>query len=299
MLPANKYFLLFIILCLLKWQTIFPQQIFSTFFTRFAISDSSLTKTYFTKTNKLPKPQINTSKKLIVEYPAILKGNEKESIEYVKMFSKRRRGYTIRMYTEGKKLLLNAAAILKRHKLPEELRVLLALESAYDSNAISIKGAVGYWQMIDAVAEEFELKFTQQPSEKALRKILRNNNQRDSFLQKFNDEKDERKNFVKATNAAALYLKDRFRNLDNNILLAVASYNVGVGNIWQIMKKIGKKHPTFWDIKAYLPAETNAYVMNFIALNVLFHNYDNFIKKKLNFNIELKFSDLEVVSLKN
>ena len=53
-------------------------------------------------------------------------------------------------------------------------------------------------------------------------------------------------------------------------------------------EKIIKKNPSFWDIKNYLPAETNAYVMNFIALSVLFNNYDNFIKKALNFNIEPK-----------
>ena len=49
------------------------------------------------------------------------------------------------------------------------------------------------------------------------------------------------------------------------------------------MKKSGKENPNFWDIKKYLPAETKAYVMNFIALNVIFANYENFIKNKLIF----------------
>ena len=49
------------------------------------------------------------------------------------------------------------------------------------------------------------------------------------------------------------------------------------------MEKSKKLNPTFWDIKNCLPAETRVYVMNFIALNVIFYNYDLFIKNKLIF----------------
>jgi membrane-bound lytic murein transglycosylase MltF len=63
----------------------------------------------------------------------------------------------------------------------------------------------------------------------------------------------------------------------------VASYNCGIGNVWEAMKKTGKTDPDFWDIKAYLPAETQAYVMNFITLNVVFHNYEKFTGNTLLF----------------
>ena len=78
-------------------------------------------------------------------------------------------------------------------------------------------------------------------------------------------------------------MKDRCRNLDNDYLLVVASYNCGVGNVWEAMKKTGKTNPTFWDVKSYLPAETRSYVMNFIALNVVFNNYEKFANRTLNF----------------
>ncbi len=52
------------------------------------------------------------------------------------------------------------------------------------------------------------------------------------------------------------------------------------------MLKTGKINPCFWDIKKYLPAETKSYVMNFIALNVIFSNYDKFISNQLVFNDE-------------
>lgn len=74
----------------------------------------------------------------------------------------------------------------------------------------------------------------------------------------------------------------------------VASYNCGVGNVWEAMKKTGKSDPDFWDIKNYLPSETRAYVMNFITLNVLFHNYDKFTGNSLNFTpAKIQLDDLE------
>ena len=78
-------------------------------------------------------------------------------------------------------------------------------------------------------------------------------------------------------------MRDRCKNLDNDLLLIVAAYNCGVGNVWNAIKKVGKKTASFWDIKKYLPAETKNYVMNFITLNVIFNNYDKFIKRQLTF----------------
>jgi membrane-bound lytic murein transglycosylase D len=94
---------------------------------------------------------------------------------------------------------------------------------------------------------------------------------------------DERTNFNKSTLAAARYLRDRRLNLDDNWLLVVASYNWGIGNVWNAMERCGKENPTFWDIKKYLPEETKAYVMNFITLNVIYKNYDKFLKNNLVF----------------
>ena len=65
--------------------------------------------------------------------------------------------------------------------------------------------------------------------------------------------------------------------------LVAASYNCGVGNVWNAMRQSGKANPSFWDIKNYLPAETRAYVMNFITLNVIFNNYEKFAKNTLTF----------------
>lgn len=233
-----------------------------------------------------------------VEFPDILKGNEELSIDYIESFSVRRRDYLIRMYTKGKKLLPKAASILKKHNLPEELKVLMILESAYNANAVSKAGAVGYWQFMDAVAKEYGLKYVPRETKEetlVVKKLIKKRGKKIvvekkqkikkdvTFCKAKGKQVDDRKNFNKATAAAARYLKDRRVNLDDNWLLVVASYNCGVGNVWNAMEKCGKENPTFWDIKKYLPEETKAYVMNFIALNVIYKNYDKFLKNNMVF----------------
>ena len=217
-----------------------------------------------------------------VVFPDILTGIGEQALLYIEKFSVNRRAYIIRTYNRSKKYFPKVTAILERHNLPHELKVLLALESAFNANAVSKAGAVGYWQIMDDVAKEYGLKYVAQQKEaekkKAIKKIIAKKAAPKPALVK-----DDRKNFNKSTYAAARYLKDRSRNLDNDILLMVASYNCGVGNVWEAMKKTGKETPTFWDIKKYLPAETQSYVMNFITLNVVFNNYDKFSNNTLLF----------------
>ncbi|MES2430119.1 MAG: lytic transglycosylase domain-containing protein [Bacteroidota bacterium] len=219
-----------------------------------------------------------------IVFPEILKGNEEEALSYVEKFSTNRRDYIIRMYNKGKKLFPKASTILKKHNVPQEFKVLLALESAFNANAVSCAGAVGYWQIMDAVAGEYGIKHVKQLSKEEKKKIMKENPKKaDSIFKAMAKQKDDRKNFNIATTTAAKYLKDRVKNLGNNWLLIVASYNCGVGNVWSAMKQSGKANPTFWDIKNFLPLETRNYVMNFIAMNVIFHNYDKFTKKTLTF----------------
>jgi len=222
-----------------------------------------------------------------VVFPEILRGNETETLDYIESFSKRKRDYLIRMYTRGRQFLPKAASILNKYNLPAELKILLILESAYNGNAVSKAGAVGYWQIMDEVAREYGIKYIAQLSDAEKKKLLKQKskkqlNQRKTRLRLT----DDRKNFNTATQTAARYLRDRRRNLDDNWLLVVASYNCGIGNVWKAMERSGQLSPTFWDIKNFLPAETRAYVMNFITLNVIFYNYELFLKNKLNFTQE-------------
>lgn len=223
-----------------------------------------------------------------VVFPEVLTGNEKEALLYIEKFSENRRAYLIRTYNRSKRFFPKVTAILKKYNLPQELKVLLALESAFNGNAVSKAGAVGYWQIMDEVAKEYGLKYVAQEKKEEKKKAAKTKVEKapviaDTKVKKAAAPKDDRKNFNKSTYVAVRYLKDRSRNLDNNLLLMVASYNCGIGNVWNAMKKTGKVNPGFWDIKEYLPAETQSYVMNFIALNVVFHNYEKFTANNLLF----------------
>ena len=230
-----------------------------------------------------------------IVFPDILTGNEKEALLYIEKFSINRRAYLIRTYNRSKKYFPKVSTILKKHNLPHELKVLLALESAFNANAVSKAGAVGYWQIMDDVAREYGLKYV--PKQHVANRVLRTEKKKalkNSVAKKPAAARDDRKNFNKSTYAAARYLKDRSRNLDNDLLLMVASYNCGIGNVWDAMKKTGKDDPTFWDLKNYLPAETQAYVMNFITLNVIFHNYEKFTNNTLMFTpTKIKVNNFE------
>ena len=207
-----------------------------------------------------------------VVYPTVLKGNEEESKDYVEKFSNSRKDYVMRMYKKGKTNFPAIITTFKKYNLPEEYRVLIALESAFNGNAMSGVGAVGYWQIMDMVAKEYGIKYIPRAGSKydtaTKKKVL----------------VDERKNLSKSTLVAAKYLRDRNRNLHGNVLLIVASYNCGIGNVWKAIAKSGKTNPSFWDVKQFLPMETRNYVMNFITLNVLFKNYEKLMNNNLIFN---------------
>lgn len=207
-----------------------------------------------------------------VEYPEILEDHMEESKEYIKKYSKSHRDHLIRIFDKGKKLLPKVAGMLKKSGLPQEFRMMVALESGFNPTAKSGAGAYGYWQFMDASAKEYGLNIADKSSAKP---------------------KDDRTNLVKSTHAAVKYLKDRGRNLNNDVLLMVASYNCGVGKVYQAIRKTGKTDPSFWDVKRFLPSETRAYVMNFIAVNVIFNNYEKFMKDNL------QFEDSEIEKLVN
>jgi soluble lytic murein transglycosylase-like protein len=252
-------------------------------------TEDTTRRTIMASVNKKPET-IVVLKEANVAFPAILTGNESQSVDYVEKFFSARKNYLLHTYQRSKKLFPKVVKIFKKYNVPEEFKVLLALESGFNGNAVSSAGAVGYWQIMDEVAREYGLKITSDESTKSkhVNKV--------SDKKKFHKElvTDERKNFNKSTHAAARYLKDRSRNLNNDWLLIAASYNCGVGNVWNAMQKSGKRNPTFWDIKNFLPLETRTYVMNFIALNVLFNNYEKFSKNALCFKpITCKESSME------
>ncbi len=240
-------------------------------FVNFSLSLKAITFGDTTLVNSISKP--STENNIVpdntVVYPKNLSADKKQTLDYVQKFSEKRRDYLLKTFKTGKKFFPKILTVLNKYHLPQELKVLIALESGFNGKAVSRVGALGYWQIMDEVAKEYGLH-------------IAITNQTSSVINK-KKEKDDRTNLAKSTLVAVKYLRDRCRNLNNNLLLIVASYNCGVGNVWHAMERTGKSNPDFWDIKKYLPAETKAYVMNFIALNVIFNNYNKFVKNQLVF----------------
>ncbi|MEO8853231.1 MAG: lytic transglycosylase domain-containing protein [Ginsengibacter sp.] len=193
-----------------------------------------------------------------VVYPVSLQEHRDESKNYVKKYSKNERSYIIYMFNRGKKYFPKMADIFEDYDVPQEMRMLPALESNFSANAVSNAGAVGYWQFMGQLAREYGLHT--------------------------GGKSDERKNFVKSTVAAAKYFRDQLDFFNDDLLLTVASFNCGQGGVRSAIKKSNVSNPDFWDIKQYLPNETRIFVMKFIALNVISANYEQFLKGKMNFN---------------
>src|SRR5690606_27997247 len=89
--------------------------------------------------------------------------------------------------------------------------------------------------------------------------------------------KDERTDWTKATTAAAKYLTWLYGELDD-WLLVVAAYNCGPSPVQRAIKRTGSAN--FWDIKPYLPRETQGHVLAFIATASIFEHMNGFIGQK-------------------
>lgn len=255
-----------------------------------AAIEDSLKNSKSLATNVVAEKKVGL-KKANVQYPDLLEDQQEHFVAYVEKFATNRRAYLVRMYTKGKQFFPKASSILQKYKVPTEFKVLMALESAFNGNAISSAGAVGYWQLMDDVAKEYGLKIIANQKKEATTKKIASTKTTFKSTKPSDNKKvavatDDRKHFLKSTHTAARYLRDRMKNLQNDWLLVAASYNWGVGNVWNALDRSGKKNPTFWDIKDKLPAETQAYVMNFIALNVIFLNYEQFVNNQLCFKDE-------------
>jgi len=128
--------------------------------------------------------------------------------------------------------------MLIREGLPGELAYLPLIESGYRPHAVSPAGAVGPWQFIPETGKRYGLRI-------------------DSLV-------DERRDPIKSTEAAALYLKE-LHEMFGDWELSLAAYNSGEWRVARILADTGA--PDFWSMRnrGYLPRETSEYVPRFLA----------------------------------
>lgn len=134
---------------------------------------------------------------------------------------------------------------LDAYGLPLELKYLPIIESALNPSAVSRAGASGLWQFMLHTGKIYGLES--------------------------NSLVDERRDPIKATWAAARYLKDMY-TIYKDWNLVIAAYNCGPGTINKAIRRAGGK-TDYWEIYNYLPKETRGYVPAFIAANYVMTYY--------------------------
>jgi membrane-bound lytic murein transglycosylase D len=134
---------------------------------------------------------------------------------------------------------------LEAYQLPLELKYLPIIESALKPNAVSRVGATGLWQFMLTTGKDYGLTI--------------------------NSLVDERRDPLKASYAAARYLRDLYK-IFGDWSLVIAAYNCGPANINKAIHRAGGEKD-YWKIYPYLPKETRGYVPAFIAANYVMNYY--------------------------
>jgi membrane-bound lytic murein transglycosylase D len=137
------------------------------------------------------------------------------------------------------------------YDIPNEMKYMSIIESALNPRATSRTRAVGLWQFMYGTGRSYGLTI--------------------------NSLVDERRDPIKATNAAARYVRDLY-SIYHDWTLVIAAYNCGPGNVNKAIRRSGGKR-NYWDIYYYLPRETRGHVPAFIAATYIMNYYkDHYLK---------------------
>lgn len=134
---------------------------------------------------------------------------------------------------------------LDKYEMPLELKYMAIIESALNAKAFSRAGACGLWQFMYETGKMYGLEVN-------------------TFI-------DERKDPLKATDAAARYLNDLYK-IYNDWHLVIAAYNCGPGNVNKAIARSGGKRD-YWTIYYRLPKETRGYVPAYISATYVMNYY--------------------------
>ena len=126
---------------------------------------------------------------------------------------------------------------LAKQNVPLEIKYLSIVESALNPKAVSRVGATGLWQFMYQTGKEYNLNV-------------------DSYV-------DERSDPLKSSKAATQYMTNMYR-IFGDWELVLASYNSGAGNVAKAIRRSGGQQ-NYWNIRKYLPKETQGYVPAFLA----------------------------------
>ncbi|CAB1061484.1 Membrane-bound lytic murein transglycosylase D precursor (EC [Olavius sp. associated proteobacterium Delta 1] len=128
--------------------------------------------------------------------------------------------------------------MLQEHNMPQDLKYIVIIESALRPHAGSRKGAIGFWQFMEATGRRYGLVI--------------------------NSEKDERRNIFRSTEAAISYYKELYELL-KSWTLSAAAYNMGEQGLQSEI--LAQKSNNYYHL--YLPLETQRYIMRAISAKII------------------------------
>lgn len=198
------------------------------------------------------------------DIPVVYNDQVKKWMDY---FLNRGRGFFERYTERAGRYAPILGAILEEHGLPRDLIFLAMAESGFNNSAKSWAAAVGPWQFMPATGKMYDLE-------------------QDWY-------KDERRDPIKATVAAARYLTKLYGDF-GSWEVAAAAYNAGEGKLGRAIKKY--KSEDFWDISKgkYLKDETKNYVPKIMALAIIGKNLKSFGFDDVEFHEPLDFDEVAV-----
>jgi len=229
-----------------------------------ATSDSATTPVVTAEITKLETPVNNDLKEDLSSIPI----EQNELVEdWLDYFQGRGSDYMETYLSRSSKYAPIMKEIFRREGLPEDLVYVALIESGFSSIAKSSANAVGFWQFMRSTGRRYGL-------------------QCDSYV-------DERRDFIKATVAAADYFKGLY-NLFGSWYLAIASYNVGENKIKSLVMKYHTRD--FWKLAQIrrLPKETKNYIPKFLAARMIARDPAKYGFKDIQYMPPLEFTEIEL-----
>jgi membrane-bound lytic murein transglycosylase D len=198
------------------------------------------------------------------DIPVVYNAAVKKWINY---FLKRGRGFFSRYSARAGRYAPLLGKILEDHGLPRDLIFLAMAESGFQNHAKSWARAVGPWQFMTYTGKRFGLKI-------------------DWYG-------DERRDPIKATIAAAKYLKRLYKDF-GAWELAAAAYNAGEGKMSRAIRRYRTEN--FWKITKgrFLKSETKNYVPKIMALAIIGKNLKSFGFEEIDFHEPLDFEEIDL-----
>ncbi len=167
-----------------------------------------------------------------------------KKVEYfINYFQTRGRSVFARWLSRSERYIPMMKQVLNKEGLPEDLVYLAMIESGFSPHAYSVASAVGPWQFMSGTGKRYSLRI-------------------DQWI-------DERRDPLKSTIAAAMYLKELYGIFNKDWYLAAAGYNAGENKILRAINMYETRD--YWELSkgSYLKRETKDYVPRLLAAAII------------------------------